>query len=149
MIHIELVSSWRRQDIVEVYFSSRRELTRRNFSRRFSTEAAWKVKMLWRQTSPVTPCFGLDSTKTWCRNPTKPAGLIRITIRITIWIMIVQNSWIFSICEILLRIWDCRPFSVLKTLTGSRAEKCHKTWFSVHQTLDLRAVKHFRIAWLF
>ena len=32
----------------------------------------------------------------------------------------------------LLRIWDCRPFSVLKTLTGSRAEKsskCHKTRF--------------------
>ena len=79
---------------------SRRELTRRDFSRQFSAEAAWKVKMLWRQTSPVTPCFELDSTKTWCRNPTKPAGLIRITIRITIWIMIVQNGWIFSICEI-------------------------------------------------
>ena len=32
--------------------------TRRDFSRQFSAEAAWKVKMLWRQTSPVTPCFG-------------------------------------------------------------------------------------------
>ena len=32
---------------------SRREITRRDFSRRFSA----KVKMLWRQTSPVTPCF--------------------------------------------------------------------------------------------
>ena len=32
----------------------------------------------------------------------------------------------------LLRIWDCRPFSGMKTLTGSRAEKsskCHKTRF--------------------
>ena len=38
--------------------SSRRELTRRDFSRQFSAVAAWKFKMLWRQTSPVTPCFG-------------------------------------------------------------------------------------------
>ena len=51
---------------------------------------------------------------------------------------------------------DYRSFSVLKTLTGGRPEisssKCHKTWFrflssaSVNQTLDLRSIKHFRIA---
>ena len=32
----------------------------------------------------------------------------------------------------LLRIQDCRPFSVFNTLTGSQAEKIsksHKTWF--------------------
>ena len=62
---------------------------------------------------------------------------------------IVYISWNFSILWNLLRITDCRPFSVLKTLTGSRAEQCHKTWLSVNQTLDLRSEKHFRIAWLF
>ena len=42
-------------------------------------------------------------------------------------------------------------------MTGSRLEKsskCHKTWFSfsepsVNQTLDLRSIKHFRIARFF
>ena len=64
--------------------------------------------------------------------------------------MIVKISWNLSILWNLLRITDCWPFSVLKTLTGSQAEKCHKTWLSVNQTLDLRSVKlHFRIAWLF
>ena len=44
----------------------------------------------------------------------------------------VKISWNFSILWNLLRIYNCRPFSVLKTLTGSRREKifkCHKTWF--------------------
>ena len=49
--------------------------------------------------------------------------------------VLVYISWTFSILWNLLRTTDCRPFSVLKTLTGSRAEKCHKTWFSVNQTL--------------
>ena len=114
---------------------SRRELTRGDFFRRFSTEAAWKVKMLWHQTSPVTPCFGqkivtniqrLETNKTWYRNLTKPAGLIRITT--------YDSSKQLNFFDLwnLLRIWDCRPFSVLKTLTGSQAEKsskCHKTRF--------------------
>ena len=53
------------------------------------------------------------------------------------------------LCDTLLKISDCWSFSVLKTLTGSRPEKdskCHKAWFSVNQALDLRCIKHFRIA---
>ena len=83
-----------------VYFSSRRELTRRDFSRRFSVEAAWKVKMLWRQTSPVTPCFGQKIVMT--RDQQKHD--IEIPQNRQVWsgslLMIVQNGWIFSICEI-------------------------------------------------
>ena len=127
-------------------------------SRRFSAEAVWKVKMLWRQTSPVTPCFGqkivtniqrLETNKTWYRNPTKPAGLIRITTYDS-----PERLNFFDLWN-LLRIWDCRPFSVLKTLTGSRAEKFLSVTKqvlssepSVNRTLDLRSIKHFRIAWL-
>ena len=60
------------------------------------------------------------------RNPTKPAGLIRITT--------YDSSERLNFFDLgnLLRIWDYRPFSVLKSLTGSRAEKssnCHKTRF--------------------
>ena len=109
--------------------------------------------MLWTENSnehPKTRDPGSRPTKTWYRNPTKPAGLIRITT--------YDSSERLNFFDLwnLLRIWDCRPFSVLKTLTGSPAEKsskCHKTRFSslepsVNQTLDLRSIKHFRIAWL-
>ena len=54
------------------------------------------------------------------------AGLIRITTYDS------SERLNFFCLWNLLRIWDCRPFSVLKTLTGSRAEKslkCHKTRF--------------------
>ena len=52
---------------------------------------------------------------------------------------------------------DCRSFSVLTILTDSRPEKSpiesqNMVSFSepsVNQTLDLRSIKHFRIAWLF
>ena len=70
-------------------------------------------------------------TKTWYRIPTKPAGLIRITTYDSSEQLNVFNLWN------LLRIWDCRLFSVLKTLTGSRAEKsskCHKTRGVIHST---------------
>ena len=85
-------------------------------------------------------------TKTLYRNPTKPAGLIRITT--------YDSSERLNFFDLwnLLRIWDCRPFSVLKTLTGSRAEKsskCHKTWFRLLSLAYLRSIKHFRIASLF
>ena len=68
----------------------------------------------------------LRPTKTWYRNPTKPAGLI--------WITTYDSSERLNFFDLwnLPRIWDCQPFSVLKTLTGSRAEKsfkCHKTRF--------------------
>ena len=106
-----------------------------DFFRRFSAEAVRKVKKLWRQTLPVTPCFGqkivmnvqrLETNKTWDRNLTKLAGLIRITTYDSSERLNFFNLWN------LLRIWDCRPFNVLKTLTGSWAErssKCHKTRF--------------------
>ena len=75
--------------------------------------------------------------------------------------MIVSSSWIFFNLWSLLK-QDCWSLSVMKTLTGSRPEKsskCHKTRFgflsspntkqTVNQTLNLRSMKHFRIAWLF
>ena len=62
--------------------------------------------------------------------------------------------WVFSICEIYGECKDCRSFSVLKTLTGSRAEKrstCHKTRFrllspaeTIICTLYLRSIKAFQ-----
>ena len=91
-----------------MHFSSRRELTRRDFSRRFSVEAAWKVKMLWRQTSPVTPCFGQKIVTNIQRLETRARDQQKHDIEIPqnrlVWsgsrLMIVQNGWIFSICEI-------------------------------------------------
>ena len=70
-------------------------------------------------------------------------------------LMIVQNGWIFSICEIYweygtaghLVFWKPWPavelkkvLSVKKTVSSSEP--------SVNQTLDLRSIKHFRITCL-
>ena len=83
-----------------VFQRQQTQLTRGDFSRRFSAEAIWKVKMLWRQTSPVTPCFGQKIVMT--RDQQKHD--IEIPQNRQVWsgslLMIVQNGWIFSICEI-------------------------------------------------
>ena len=71
-------------------------------------------RSLWRQSSPVMPCFGqkivtniqrleTNNWKTWYRNPTKPAGLSRITTYDSSERLNFFNLWN------LLRIWDCRP----------------------------------------
>ena len=96
--------------------SSRRELTSGDFSRRFSAEAAWKVKMLWRQKSPVTPCFGQKILRFHCHAMLWTENIVTNIQRLEtnknieipqnrlVWsgsrLMIVQNGWIFSICEI-------------------------------------------------
>ena len=100
-----------------VFQKQQTQLTRGDFSRRMSAEAVMTSNvachaMLWTENSNEHP----DSrqTKTWYRNPTKPAGLIRITS--------YDGSGRLNFFYLwnLLRIWDCRPFSVLKTLTGYR-----------------------------
>ena len=99
--------------------------------------------MLWTENSNEHP--NSRPAKTWYRNHTKPAGLIRITTYDSSERLNFSNLWN------LLRIWDYRPFSVLKTLTGSREvsqNMVSSSEHSVNQTLDFRSIKHFRIAWL-
>ena len=84
--------------------------------------------MLWIENSNEHPKTRDQQKHNNYRNPTKPAGLIRITTYDSL-----ERLNFFDLRN-LLRIWDCRPFSVLKTLTDSRAEKnskCHKTRFSL------------------
>ena len=66
-------------------------------------------------------------------------------------LMIVQNGWISSICEIYweygtaghLVFWKPWPAVELKKVLSVTTSEP-----SVNQTLDLRSIKHFRIAWL-
>ena len=92
----------------------------------------------WRTSKDSRP------TKAWYRHESLKTGWFDRSRR-----MIVQNGWIFSICEIYwengtaghLVFWKPWAAVELKNVLSSSEH-------SVNQTLHLRSIKHFRIAWL-
>ena len=136
-----------------VFQKQQTQLTRGDFSRRFSAEAVMTSNvachaMLWTENSNEHP-----------KTRDQQKHDIEIPQNRLVWsgsrLMIVQNSWIFSICGIHweyetaahLMFWKPRPAIELKKTEVSQ-NTVSSSEPSVNQTLDLRSIKHFRIAWL-